>query len=159
VLTPPTCGADVRPRQDEVSMLPYSQQFCKAFLTQVFPAWQAAWAAWRTLRPRRPAHCQRSLHCASPTPRRLASPLRCVPPSASPPPRAAARGGSHRRSGWARLTPRARHPPLSVGTTAVEGRGASEACAPIKQVHTLVVHGGGCTYGRRPAYLRETIFA
>src|SRR6266566_597979 len=139
-------------------MLLYCQQFCKAFLAQVPPAWQTAWAVWPSLSPRRLAHRQRSLHRASHTPRRLAAPMGLVTLITAPTPRAAARPWGYPRA--RRLCPpHSLHPNLSpsVRAKAALCRGAPEAFAVIMLVHTFVVNGGVRTYGRRPAYLRETL--
>jgi hypothetical protein len=69
-------------------MLTHLPQFCNAFFSQVPPAWQRAWAAWRTLSPTSLARIRRSLQAASRTPRRLHTPTlratRTGPPTQRP---------------------------------------------------------------------------
>src|SRR5262249_15504252 len=67
---PSTCGADVRPQQDEFFMVTHCEQFFNPFSASCTPAWQMA-RAWYTRSPFRPARMRRFFHAASRTPRYL----------------------------------------------------------------------------------------
>src|SRR5262249_26726079 len=71
---PCTCGADVRPQQDESFMLTHCQQFFNGFPASSTPTWQRA-RAWHTRRPVRFARIRRVLQAACRTPRRLSTPF------------------------------------------------------------------------------------
>src|SRR6266566_4168282 len=131
-------------------MLLYCQQFCKAFLAQVPPAWQTAWAVWPSLSPRRLAHRQRSLHRASHTPRRLAAPMGLVTPITAPTPRAAARPWGYPRA--RRLCGGHSLHPTPVAIRPCQG------CPVSRCPRGLRRHHAGVHVRRqwRGAYLRET---
>jgi hypothetical protein len=162
---PSTCGADVRPQQDEFFMLTHCQQFFNSFFASSPPVWQRAWGTWRPLSPYRLTRIQRLLQAACCTPRHLSTPFCYATGTSLPRPRSAARTwwtpravsvcqpySPHPSASAACARPRRERPPGHRVRCSRRSRGqVCEAYVPSYLRETCPR-----TYERRPSYLRET---